>query len=255
MNVRPKKHLGQHFLTSQEIARRIAEIFKNDSPQRVLEIGPGTGVLTRHLCELYPHVEAIEIDGESVNYLHQYNILPPFNIHEGDFLRLDIRALVQEPTALIGNFPYNISTQIMFRLVELRDLFPQAGGMFQKEVAERIAAPPGSKVYGILSVWVQAFYKVEYAFTVAEGAFNPPPKVKSGVIYLTRLEKPRITGNPAEFLRLVKTAFGQRRKMLRRSLAGYSFSSEQKEMPIFERRPETLSVEEFDQLLGLLKYE
>lgn len=255
MNVRPKKHLGQHFLTSQDIAARIAGIFEQDAPQSILEIGPGTGVLTRHLTKAYPQVRVIEIDTESVEYLRSNHLLPAANIFEGDFLQFDIRKIVQEPTALIGNFPYNISTQIMFRMVELREYFPLAGGMFQKEVAERIAAPPGSKVYGILSVWVQAFYSVEYKFTVAEGAFNPPPKVKSGVIYLRRLEQPRIQNDPSDFLRLVKTAFGQRRKMLRRSLAKYSFSPKQKELPIFERRPETLSVEEFDELLGMLHHE
>jgi 16S rRNA (adenine1518-N6/adenine1519-N6)-dimethyltransferase len=255
MNVRPKKHLGQHFLTSQDIAARIAAIFLQDAPENILEIGPGTGVLTKHLKKMYPKVQAIEIDTESVEYLRNHLILSEADIFEGDFLQMDIQKIVQGPTALIGNFPYNISSQIMFRMVELREHFPLAGGMFQKEVAERIAAPPGSKVYGILSVWVQAFYEVEYRFTVAEGAFNPPPKVKSGVIYLKRLEQPRIQNDPADFLRLVKTAFGQRRKMLRRSLANYSFSPEQKELPIFERRPETLSVEEFDELLGMLHHE
>lgn len=252
MNVRPKKHLGQHFLTSEAIADRIAGIFDSDPPARILEIGPGTGVLTRQLTKRYPQVKAIELDKESVAYLNTNGILPQENILFGDFLRLPLHDIIQQPTALIGNFPYNISTQIVFKLVEHRDLFPLAGGMFQKEVAERIAAPPGSKTYGILSVWAQAFYEVSYCFTVNEGAFNPPPKVKSGVIQLRRRETARITGDPTAFLQLVKIAFGQRRKMLRRSLRGYSFTDVQREMPIFGRRPETLTVEEFDHLLRLL---
>ncbi|MCC5917748.1 MAG: ribosomal RNA small subunit methyltransferase A [Cryomorphaceae bacterium] len=252
MNVRPKKHLGQHFLKSESIALKIAEIFAGEEVDRVLEIGPGKGILTRHLQSLYPKVKVIEIDRESVDYLLAQNIVSPENLIAGDFLKIPLREILTGPTALIGNFPYNISSQIMFQMVAYRDLFPLAGGMFQKEVAERIAAPPGSKVYGILSVWTQAFYEVSYCFTVAEGAFFPPPKVKSGVIVLKRLPQPRIKNAPEDFLKLVKTAFGQRRKMLRGSLKGYSFAQSQRELPIFGRRPETLSVEEFDELLSML---
>lgn len=252
MSVRPKKHLGQHFLTSEAIAARIAKIFEHDAPQQVLEIGPGTGVLTRELVKHYPTVKAVELDEESVLYLKSNQLLPDDHIFFGDFLRLPMEEIVVEPTALIGNYPYNISSQIVFRLVEYRHLFPLAGGMFQKEVAERIAAPPGSKTYGILSVWVQAFYDVSYCFTVNEGAFNPPPKVKSGVILLRRRAQPRIESSPEDFLKLVKQAFGQRRKMLRGSLKTYSFTENQRELPIFGRRPETLTVEEFDYLLRML---
>ncbi len=254
MSVRPKKHLGQHFLTSEAIAERIAGIFDDETnaPPDVLEIGPGTGVLTRHLHKRFQQVKAVELDDESVEFLITQDILNAENVISGDFLRLPIPQLISKQTALIGNFPYNISSQIVFKIVEHRHLFPVAGGMFQKEVAERIAASPGSKTYGILSVWVQAFYEVTYCFTVNEGAFNPPPKVKSGVIAMRRREMPRISGSPAAFLSLVKTAFGQRRKMLRGSLKQYSFSSNQRELPIFERRPETLTVEEFDDLLRML---
>lgn len=252
MSVRPKKHLGQHFLTSASIAARIANIFEDDAPKQVLEIGPGTGVLTQELVKRYPTVKAVELDEESVTYLKANELLPEAHIYLGDFLRMPLEDIVQAPTALIGNYPYNISSQIVFRLVENRHLFPLAGGMFQKEVAERIAAPPGTKTYGILSVWVQAFYDVTYCFTVNEGAFNPPPKVKSGVIHLRRRVQPRIQSNPEEFLKMVKQAFGQRRKMLRGSLRNYSFTDVQRELPIFGRRPETLSVEEFDQLLRML---
>jgi 16S rRNA (adenine1518-N6/adenine1519-N6)-dimethyltransferase len=250
MSVRPK-HLGQHFLHSETIARRIAEIFSSDNAGAILEIGPGKGILTAHLNQLYTKVRAVEIDAESVGYLLKQKILPQNNIIEGDFLRLPPEDMISEPTAIIGNFPYNISSQIIFRIVEYRHLFPLAGGMFQREVAERIAAQPGSKVYGILSVWVQAFYEVEYCFTVNEGAFYPPPKVKSGVIVMRRRDVPRIKNDPAAFLTLIKTAFGQRQKMLRSSLKKYAFTPVQRELPIFGRRPEQLSVEEFDELLSL----
>ncbi len=254
MSVRPKKHLGQHFLTSEAIADRIAGIFDEEeyAPARILEIGPGTGVLTRQLATRFAHIKAIELDKESVAYLLRHGILTANDIVAGDFLRLPISDIVEAETALIGNFPYNISTQIVFKVIECRHLFPLAGGMFQKEVAERIAASPGTKTYGILSVWAQAFYDISYCFTVNEGAFNPPPKVKSGVIRMRRRAEPRIKSDPAAFLTLVKTAFGQRRKMLRGSLKNYSFSPIQRKMPIFDRRPETLTVEEFDDLLRLL---
>ncbi len=252
MSVRPKKHLGQHFLTSAPIAARIANIFADDAPTHILEIGPGTGMLTRELIKHYPTVNVVELDEESIAYLKANALLPDNQIYFGDFLRMPLEDIVQAPTALIGNYPYNISSQIVFRLVEYRHLFPLAGGMFQKEVAERIAAPPGSKTYGIISVWVQAFYDVTYCFTVNEGAFNPPPKVKSGVILLRRRAQSRIQSDPQEFLKMVKQAFGQRRKMLRGSLKNYSFSENQRMLPIFGRRPETLTVEEFDYLLRLL---
>lgn len=239
--VKPKKNLGQHFLTDQNIARKIVDSLGADVPD-ILEIGPGMGVLTRYLLERPElNVHVVEIDTESVDYLAAS--FPKLkHIWAEDFLKSDIKARFNGPFALIGNFPYNISSQIFFRILEFRDRIPETVGMVQKEVAERIAAPHGSKVYGILSVLLQAFFDIEYLFTVSEKVFNPPPKVKSAVIRLTRNKVDQLPCDEQLFMKVVKTAFNQRRKMLRNSLKGVSA-----DLPLnfAEKRPEQLTVNDF----------
>lgn len=251
--VRAKKHLGQHFLKDENIARNIAESLTGyGNYKTILEIGPGMGVLTKFLLERKDfEIFVAEIDRDSVAYLKtHYPSLSP-NIIEGDFLRMSLEDKFKEPFAVIGNFPYNISSQIMFRILENRDLIPEAAGMFQKEVAERIAAPPGSKTYGILSVLLQAFYKIEYLFTVHEHVFSPPPKVKSAVIRLQRNDTSALSCDEKKFFSVVKMAFNQRRKTLRNSLKQMGYSSEALSDPIFEKRPEQLSVKDFEHLTNL----
>ena len=254
-DVRPKKHLGQHFLKDTSIARKIAETLTLAQTNNVLEIGPGTGVLTRPLLERPVHIIAVDLDPESVNYL-KTRFLPevsllklPYHsleIREADFLKLDLGPLFNgAPFAITGNFPYNISSQIVFRLLEVRDRVPEFSGMFQKEVAERICAGPGTKTYGILSVLTQAFYEAEYCFTVPPGVFHPPPKVASGVLHLERRKNWKLDCDETLFFRVVKTAFNQRRKTLRNSLKSLQLSDNLKEDAIFDQRPEQLSVPEF----------
>ena len=255
MAVQAKKHLGQHFLTDETIAKNIADSLTENGYNHVLEIGPGMGVLTKYILKKKPKVTVFEIDTESVDYLK--DVFPiehlnlntsqeKFEIIEGDFLKKDITALFNnEQVAIIGNFPYNISSQIVFKAIENRAIVPEFSGMFQKEVAKRIAEKEGSKVYGILSVLTQAFYDVEYLFTVPPTVFNPPPKVDSGVIRLIRKENYTLPVDEKLFFRVVKTAFNQRRKMLRSSLKSFNLSDSLKEDPIFARRPEQLSVQEF----------
>jgi 16S rRNA (adenine1518-N6/adenine1519-N6)-dimethyltransferase len=255
MSVRAKKHLGQHFLTDESIAKNIADALIGTNYKNVLEIGPGMGVLTKYLLQKEPKVTVMELDRESVAYLHDTFPLEHikldtskenFEIIEGDFLKKDLPTVFnKEQVAIIGNFPYNISTQIVFKAIEYRDFVPEFSGMFQKEVAKRIAEKEGSKVYGILSVLTQAFFDVEYLFTVPPTVFNPPPKVDSGVIRLTRKENYTLPVDEKLFFRVVKTAFNQRRKMLRSSLKSFNLSDSLKEDPIFVRRPEQLSVNEF----------
>ena len=255
MSVKAKKHLGQHFLTDESIAKDIADALSETSYDNVLEIGPGMGVLTKYLLQKKPKVTVMELDRESVAYLHEVFPLEHikldttkdhFKIIEGDFLKKQIPEIFNnEQVAIIGNFPYNISTQIVFKAIEYRDFVPEFSGMFQKEVAKRIAEKEGSKVYGILSVLTQAFFDVEYLFTVPPTVFNPPPKVDSGVIRLTRKENYTLPVDEKLFFRVVKTAFNQRRKMLRSSLKSFNLSDSLKEDPIFVRRPEQLSVNEF----------
>ena len=255
MSVRAKKHLGQHFLTDESIAKNIADALIGTNYKNVLEIGPGMGVLTKYLLQKEPKVTVMELDRESVAYLHDTFPLEHikldtskenFEIIEGDFLKKDLPTVFnKEQVAIIGNFPYNISTQIVFKAIEYRDFVPEFSGMFQKEVAKRIAEKEGSKVYGILSVLTQAFFNVEYLFTVPPTVFNPPPKVDSGVIRLTRKENYTLPVDEKLFFRVVKTAFNQRRKMLRSSLKSFNLSDSLKEDPIFVRRPEQLSVNEF----------
>lgn len=246
--VRAKKALGQHFLTDLTIAERIADTLAEYPHLPVLEIGPGMGVLTQFLLRKGYDTRVIEIDRESVAYLGEHFPALEGRIIEGDFLALELEDYMPkgQDFALIGNYPYNISSQIFFRMLEYRERIPVCSGMLQREVARRLASPPGNKDYGILSVLLQAWYDVEYLFTVDEGVFNPPPKVKSGVILMKRNNRQDLGCNEGHFKTLVKTAFNQRRKMLRSSLkplfggayAGYAED-------IFTKRPEQLSVEDF----------
>ncbi len=242
--VKPKKKLGQHFLTDQNIARKIVDSLGGDV-RNVLEIGPGMGVLTQFLLErpeLNLHV--VEIDRESVEYLTLH--FPHLkNIWSEDFLKADIARKFDGDFSVIGNFPYNISTQILFKVLENRDRIPEVVGMFQKEVAERIASKHGSKSYGIMSVLLQAFYDIEYLFTVPEHVFSPPPKVKSAVIRLTRNKVSELPCNEVFFVKVVKAAFNLRRKMLRNSLKEITAHLPQ---GFAEKRPEQLSVADFVEL-------
>lgn len=243
--VKAKKYLGQHFLKDMEVARHIAESLTLDGRTSVLEIGPGMGVLTQFLLQ-NPLIDltAVELDSESVTYLHEH--YPQLNVIEADFLKMDLKSYFPGKFCVIGNFPYNISSQIFFKMLENKDSIPCLAGMIQKEVAERIAAPAGSKTYGILSVLMQAYYKIEYLFTVHEHVFDPPPKVKSAVIRFTRNEVSQIDCNDQLFKTVVKTAFNQRRKTLRNSLKPLV----EKDHPmykdsLFDLRPERLDVAAF----------
>lgn len=256
MKVRAKKHLGQHFLKDEEIAENIANSLITDTYNDVLEIGPGMGVLTKYLLKNDYNTHVIEIDRDSIAYLETAKKVQKLdiNIIEGDFLKIDIKELIpNKQFAIIGNFPYNISTQIVFKTLENRHLIPEFSGMFQKEVAKRIAEKEGSKVYGILSVLTQAFYDVEYLFTVPPTVFDPPPKVESGVIRLIRKENYTLPVNEKLFYRVVKTAFNQRRKMLRGSLKSLNLSNKLREEPIFVMRPEQLSIESFIELTAKIE--
>lgn len=243
--VRPKKHLGQHFLNDENVAKKIADTLTLRDYNKVLEIGPGMGVLTKYLLEKPIETFVIEIDLESVAYLEKkYEKLNNRIISE-DFLKYNLqKVFFQKPFAIIGNFPYNISTQIVFRVLEMRNQIPEFSGMFQKEVAERICEKEGSKTYGILSVLCQAFYETEYLFTVSEHVFTPPPKVKSGVMRMIRKKNHSLPCNENLFFTVVKTAFNQRRKTLRNSLKSL-ISEKIKDDEIFNLRPEQLNVEAF----------
>lgn len=251
MEVKAKKYLGQHFLADEKVARAIAETLPKGTGMRVLEVGPGMGVLTKYLCELHgSRLMAVEVDAESVDYLRQN--LPDVNVVFGDFLKLDINQYFgNENFMVIGNYPYNISSQIFFRVLEMRDRIPVCSGMIQKEVAERIAAKPGCKTYGITSVLLQAFYDIEYLMTVHENVFNPPPKVKSAVIRMTRNGVQSLGCDEALFIRIVKTAFNQRRKTMRNSLRPM-LTEAMMNADIFNRRPETLTVSEFVELTNMI---
>jgi 16S rRNA (adenine1518-N6/adenine1519-N6)-dimethyltransferase len=247
--VTAKKHLGQHFLKDEGIARDIADTLTLEGYDKILEIGPGMGMLTKYLLVKPTETFVIEIDKESVEYLNTHYPKLEGHIISKDFLRYNISEdFGDSPFAIIGNFPYNISTQIVFRALELRNRIPEFAGMFQKEVAERICEKKGSKTYGILSVLVQAFYHAEYLFTVDEHVFNPPPKVKSGVLRLTRKENYTLPVDEKLFFSVVKAGFNQRRKTLRNSLKTYITTQELKEDSIFDLRPEQLSVEQFIEL-------
>jgi len=254
MKVRAKKHFGQHFLKDEQIAQRIADSLTEKGYNNVLEIGPGMGVLTKYLLKKKPTIHVIEIDLESVEYLQAHFLNLTDRIISKDFLKMNLADYFdEEQFAIIGNFPYNISTQIVFKTLENRQQIPELTGMFQKEVAQRIAEKEGSKVYGILSVLTQAFYDVEYLFTVPPTVFNPPPKVDSGVIRLIRKENYNLPVDEKLFYRVVKTAFNQRRKTLRNSLKTMNLSDNLREDVIFAKRPEQLSVQEFISLTSKIE--
>lgn len=247
--VRPKKKLGQHFLKDQNIALKIVDSLGSTVPD-VLEVGPGMGVLTHFLLQRPElNVQVVEIDPESVEYLHTRFPLLEGRIHAADFLKWDA-ALLPAHFSVIGNFPYNISSQIFFRIIELRNRVPELVGMVQKEVAQRISAAPGNKTYGILSVLLGAWYETEYLFTVPEQVFVPPPKVKSAVIRLKRNDVEKLPCNEKLFFQTVKKAFGKRRKMLRNSLGGPEVKLPEQ---FAEKRPEQLSVADFIELTKMIE--
>ena len=245
--VKPKKFLGQHFLRDLGIASDIADTVDTCPELPILEVGPGMGVLTQFLMKKEREVKVVELDFESVAYLKENFAALEGHIIEDDFLKLKLENIFDgKPFVLTGNYPYNISSQIFFKMLDYKDIIPCCTGMIQKEVAERIAAGPGSKTYGILSVLIQAWYKVEYLFTVHEHVFNPPPKVKSAVIRMTRNETTDLGCDEKLFKIIVKTTFNQRRKTLRNSIASILDKSHPLSAdPIFNKRPEQLSVQEF----------
>ncbi|AZB23071.1 16S rRNA (adenine(1518)-N(6)/adenine(1519)-N(6))-dimethyltransferase RsmA [Kaistella haifensis] len=245
MSVRAKKHLGQHFLTDENIAQKIVEGLSLENYKKILEVGPGMGVLTKYLLEKEAEVFVAEIDTESVAYLKNHYPKLQENHFTGDFLKINIAETFGDQIAVIGNFPYNISSQILFKIIDFYENVPEMVGMFQKEVAERTAAVPRTKDYGILSVLVQALYDVKYLFTVHEYVFNPPPKVKSGVIRLTRNPKSGLAGNEILFKKIVKAGFNQRRKKLSNSLKVLEIPESLKNHPFLDKRAEELSVEDF----------
>lgn len=252
MDVRAKKYLGQHFLTDLSIAERIAKSIECNHPMPVLEVGPGMGVLSQFLLkDSNIDLTAVEIDKESVIYLKEH--FPELKVIEGDFLKLDLKEIYGDKSfAVIGNYPYNISSQIFFKILEYKNQIPVCSGMIQKEVAERIAAKHGNKTYGITSVLLQAFYDIEYLFIVHEHVFNPPPKVKSAVIRMTRNSRKALDCDESLFVKVVKCAFNQRRKTLRNSL---KVIVQGRNLPdaVFDKRPEQLSVNEFIQLTNLVQ--
>lgn len=253
--VKAKKYLGQHFLKDEDIAQKIADTLFLKDYKNVIEIGPGTGVLTKYLLLKDINLVAMDLDADSIIYLnHSFPLEHPkvlqkntsFQVIEADFLNYDMQTLFgEEQFGITGNFPYNISTQIVFKMLEMRNQVPEFSGMFQKEVAQRICATEGNKTYGILSVLVQAFYDAEYLFTVHPQVFEPPPKVQSGVLRLTRKNEFELGCDEKLFYRVVKAAFNQRRKTVRNSLKTFALSDNLKEDVIFDRRPEQLSVADF----------
>jgi len=259
--VRPKKNLGQHFLTDLSIAKRIADTVDACPDLPVLEVGPGMGVMTQYLVEKPRPLRVVEIDRESVAYLNEHFARLRDNIIGDDFLRMDLRTLFDgQQFVLTGNYPYDISSQIFFKMLDNRDLIPCCTGMIQREVALRIASDPGSKEYGILSVLIQAWYSVEYLFTVEPDVFNPPPKVQSAVIRMTRNEVQQLGCDEQLFKRVVKATFNQRRKMLRVSLrqifdAAHPASPEFFQNDLMTRRPEQLTIEEFVELTNFVEKE
>lgn len=258
--VRPKKNLGQHFLTDLDIARRIADTVDACADIPVLEVGPGMGVLTQYLIEKPRELKVVEIDTESVDYLHEHMPRLHGNIIGEDFLRMDLTTLFGgRQFVLTGNYPYDISSQIFFKMLDNKDLIPCCTGMIQREVAQRMASAPGTKAYGILSVLIQAWYDVEYLFTVDENVFNPPPKVKSAVIRMTRNGMQDLGCDERLFRRLVKTVFNQRRKMLRVSLrpifSGSLPAPEFFAQPMMTMRPEQLTITQFVELTNLVAAE
>jgi len=252
--VRPKKHLGQHFLTDQRIAERTALLINKRDVELVLEVGPGKGILTKHLLnQPGKTIYAIEIDQESSQFLQANNILQKPFLIEGDFLDISIQDHFNSEFILVGNYPYNISSQILFKMLENRHLIPLMAGMFQKEVALRIASKPNVKEYGILSVLTQAFYTVKMEFKIPPGAFFPPPKVDSGVISCVRKPDFVLNCNEKLLFDVVKTAFNQRRKTLTNSLHKYNLKAKFLNHPFAKLRPEILTVEQFIELTQFIE--
>lgn len=253
--VRPKKFLGQHFLKDKNIALRIVESLEvNQERHHVLEIGPGTGVLTQFLLERKNiDLNVIEIDRESVAYLKETYPALEGRIIEGDFLEMDLSKLNLTPLHIIGNFPYNISSQIFFKVLEFKDVVPQVVCMLQKEVADRISEKEGSKTYGILSVLLQAYYDIDYLFKVPPGVFFPPPKVMSAVIRLRRNDRAKLSCDEKLFVKVVKQSFQNRRKTLRNALKNLNLQASIYALPVMDKRAEQLSVEEFITLTGLIE--
>lgn len=253
MSVSAKKHLGQHFLNNKNIAEEIVNSLTWENYNRALEIGPGMGVLTQFLLDQNRKISAVEIDQESIDFLNEkYNgIREELPLYNEDFLKMDLSSLYQENFAVIGNFPYNISSQILFKVVDYKEIIPEVVGMFQKEVAERIAAPHGNKTYGVISVLLQAYYHIEYLFTVHENEFTPPPKVKSGVIRLQRYRE-KLEVDDRKFRIVVKTGFSQRRKTLRNALKTLGIPEKHKNHIFFTKRAEQLSVENFIELTKIM---
>lgn len=258
-SVKPKKNLGQHFLTDLNVAKRIADTVDACPNIPILEIGPGMGVLTQYLVEKHRDVKAVEIDKESVAYLNEAFPILHDNIVGADFLQMNLEDIFSgKQFVLTGNYPYDISSQIFFKMLDNRNLIPCCTGMIQREVALRIAAQPGNKTYGILSVLIQAWYDVEYLFTVDEGVFNPPPKVKSAVIRMTRNNVSKLNCDEILFKRLVKTVFNQRRKMLRVSLRQMIPNKVHKnfyEQDVMTKRPEQLTIAQFVELTNMVEAE
>ena len=258
-SVKPKKNLGQHFLTDLNVAKRIADTVDTCPNIPILEIGPGMGVLTQYLVEKHRDVKAVEIDKESVAYLNEAFPILHVNIVGADFLQMNLEDIFSgKQFVLTGNYPYDISSQIFFKMLDNRDLIPCCTGMIQREVALRIAAQPGNKTYGILSVLIQAWYDVEYLFTVDEDVFNPTPKVKSAVIRMTRNNVSKLNCDEILFKRLVKTVFNQRRKMLRVSLRQMIPNKAHKnfyEQDVMTKRPEQLTIAQFVELTNMVEAE
>ncbi|MXV38106.1 16S rRNA (adenine(1518)-N(6)/adenine(1519)-N(6))-dimethyltransferase RsmA [Flavobacteriaceae bacterium Ap0902] len=254
MSVKAKKHLGQHFLTDLNIAQKITESLTWEGYEEVLEIGPGMGVLTDFLIHDGKKVTAVEIDTESVDFLNEkYNgIKQNLPIYSENFLNMSFLDKFDRPIAIIGNFPYNISSQILFKVLDEKEMVPEVVGMFQREVAERIASASGNKTYGILSVLVQAYYDVEYLFTVNEKVFNPPPRVKSGVIRLIRKRTTLDGVEDKKFKQVVKAGFSQRRKTLRNALKSLGIPEVHKEDAVFNLRAEQLTVKDFIALTKIM---
>ena len=252
--VKAKKHLGQHFLNDQQIAKDIVDgLTLHGSYKEVLEIGPGMGVLTQFLLQNTDyHTRVVDIDGESITYLKKAFPLKDADVIHGDFLKADLSQWYADKFAIIGNFPYNISTEILFKVLDYREQIPEVVGMFQKEVAERFAAKHGNKTYGITSVLLQAYYDIEYLFTVHENVFTPPPKVKSGVIRLKRNARTSLPCDEKSFFKVVKAGFNMRRKTLRNALKSINVLNIPMDLPIFDKRAEQLSVEEFFNLTNIM---
>lgn len=250
--VKPKKFLGQHFLTDLDIAKQIADTLDSHPDVPIIEVGPGMGVLTQYLLEKNRDLTVVELDRDSVPYLNEHFPRLKGKVIEADFLKMNLMDIYPDQFCVIGNYPYNISSQIFFKVLDYKDHIPCCSGMLQKEVAERIASKPGKKAYGILSVLLQAWYDIEYLFTVSETVFNPPPKVKSAVVKLVRNNRKAIDCDAKLFKTVVKTSFNQRRKTLRNSMKPILGKDNPSYVdPIFNQRPEQLSVEEFIYLTNL----